>query len=288
MTMHWQNMRAARSAGLVYTADGVYRSAQPMTADQIAAVAPAALAVEAHESRSDRYAPIPTLAVVEALRRAVGVEVYGAAQARTREQDKRGHTKHVLRMRRPGDERADHAPELVLTNSYDGSSSYRLQLGCYRVVCANGLIVGEAWDKAAVRHTGDAIDKMVEETQRLAGQFDQIGASVESMRSLELSPGAQEAFARSAIKLRHDDPDEEVAARQVLRSRREADQGRDLWTTFNRVQESLTRGGYHKTTRDQHGRRQSRRVRPVTGIDGNSALNSALWTLAEEMERLAA
>lgn len=286
MTIHQTFQPAQR---LQFTRDGVYRSQEPMTLESIQRAAPAALAVEAHESRSDQYQPIPTMTVVEALRRAVGVEVYGATQANSRRHDKRGHTKHVLRLRRPAENDDMEAPELVLTNSYDGSTSYRLNLGVYRFVCANGLMAGETWDSARVVHKGeDAIPQMIEETKRLALQFENIRDNVADMRRITLDQDQAEAFAKAAITLRHDPETEIVQAGHILRARRAADRSPDLWTTFNRVQESMTRGGYHKVTIDERGRSKVQRVRAVKGIDGNAQLNKALWTLTEEMRKLAA
>jgi Domain of unknown function (DUF932) len=64
--------------------------------------------------------------------------------------------------------------------------------------------------------------------------------------------------------------------------RRNGDEGSDLWTTFNRVQEGLIRGG--SRCRTPQGRRM--RARAVQGIDQNVGLNQALWTLAEEMKAI--
>ena len=70
--------------------------------------------------------------------------------------------------------------------------------------------------------------------------------------------------------------------------RRIDDRAPDLWTTFNRVQENVIRGGMRGQSVDANGRRQVRAVRAVTGIDQDVKLNRALWTLAEEMRRLKA
>jgi len=57
-----------------------------------------------------------------------------------------------------------------------------------------------------------------------------------------------------------------------------------VWTTFNRIQENVVRGGLHG--RSANGRRMS--TREVTAIDGNVKLNRALWTLAERMAEIKA
>lgn len=68
----------------------------------------------------------------------------------------------------------------------------------------------------------------------------------------------------------------------VLQVRRHADDASDLWTTLNRTQENLVRGGLRG--RSAAGQRIT--TRAVTGIDQDVKLNRALWTLADEMRKL--
>jgi hypothetical protein len=51
------------------------------------------------------------------------------------------------------------------------------------------------------------------------------------------------------------------------------------------VQEHIIRGGTMGTTMVS-GRRRIRRQRGVNGIDQSTAVNRALWTLADEMKKL--
>ena len=265
------------------TADGVWRKPAPMTDGDLERAAPAALAVEQHDSRSDKYQPIPTMDVVEALRKATGVEVYGASQAGTSKKDRIGYTKHVLRLRRPEDAGSPDAPELLLTNSYDGSSSYRLDLGVYRQVCANGLVVGSTWDSVRVRHIGeDAIPEMIDGSKRLARLFVPLQESIALMRQTPTSDAVRMVFARNAIALRHH-KDDQVDPRAVLQPKRSYDRETDLWSTLNVLQENLLRGGYERGRPDSDGVIQSRRVRAITGQDQNAEFNRQIWTLAEQI-----
>lgn len=66
----------------------------------------------------------------------------------------------------------------------------------------------------------------------------------------------------------------------MLSIRREEDRPNDLWTTYQRVQENLTKGGLWGRT----AKGKSQRTRPVTGIDGDIKLNRALWEMAEKMK----
>jgi hypothetical protein len=68
----------------------------------------------------------------------------------------------------------------------------------------------------------------------------------------------------------------------LIEARRPEDQGRNLWTTFQRVQENALRGG--QPGRTVQGRRM--RTREVASIDRGVSLNRALWLLAEEMRKL--
>ena len=56
----------------------------------------------------------------------------------------------------------------------------------------------------------------------------------------------------------------------------------DLWTTFNRVQENMIKGGV--PGRSARGRRMT--TRGVAGVNENVKLNRALWTLADEFAKL--
>lgn len=69
---------------------------------------------------------------------------------------------------------------------------------------------------------------------------------------------------------------------ELIEARRPDDLGHDLWTTFQRTQENLMRGG--QPGRSVQGRRT--RTRAIGSIDRNVSLNRALWTLAEEMRRI--
>jgi len=55
-------------------------------------------AEEAHGSRSDRYTYIPTATILGKLR-AEGFQPFMVAQTRVRDESKREHTKHMLRLR---------------------------------------------------------------------------------------------------------------------------------------------------------------------------------------------
>lgn len=245
--------------------------------------APSVFAEAPHASRSGRYAYVPTIKLIE------GLADHGwyptqASEQRARNSDRYGFTKHLVRLQNDTLPKiADTAPQILLLNSHDGSSTYQMRAGFYRFVCSNGLVVGEDLLPAMrVKHTGDAIQEVIEGSYRIIEEVPALLGSIEGMAGLQLSEGERRAFARGALALRFDGKAAPISEDQVLHPRRHEDEKPDLWTTFNVLEENLIKGGMRG--RDANSRR--RRVRGITGIDGNVALNQALWTLAEEMRKL--
>lgn len=261
-----------------------YRSATPLTDDQMRRVAPSIFADDPHHSRSDRYTYIPTIDVLNGLRRE-GFEPFMVCQARTRIADRREHTKHMIRLRHASNIIGAEANEIILVNSHDGSSAYQMLAGMFRFVCANGMICGETVGDVRTPHKGNVVGQVIEGAFTVLDGFQRADAARETMKAVQLPSGADRAFARAALTLRYDDADAApIRAEQLLLPNRIEDRGNDLWTTFNRVQENTIRGG--QPGRNARGQRHT--TRAVQGIDQNVKLNRALWVLAEEMAKLAA
>lgn len=282
---------ALRPSGFRFSHGHASIQGQALSDDQLRRVVPSVFAEAAHDSRSARYAYIPTIDVLAGLRRE-GFEVFSARQAKTRIEGREEHTKHLLRLRHAThQERAtagDSVPEILLLNSHDGSSSYQMMGGTFRFICANGMVVPDGiCQTVKVQHSGQVRDRVIEGAFEVLDGLTRVVESRESMHALTLNEGEQLAFASAAALLRFEPAEGEAAPvtpEQINRARRLDDRAPDLWTTFNRVQENVIRGGLRART--AAGARQS--TRAVTGIDQDVKLNRALWTLAEEMRRLKA
>lgn len=261
----------------------VLQANHPLADHQIMQVAPSIFSVEAHDRVSERYTVIPTIAVLNALRKE-GFMPFMVAQTKVRDADRREYAKHMLRLRRASDITANDANEVILINSHDGKSSYQMTAGILRFVCMNGLVCGDNIIGVKVRHSGDVVDHVVEGAYTIAGEFTRVNEARERMRAIELKPREQLAFANSALLLKYDEGEAPVTAEQILRPRRWEDEGNDLWRTFNRVQENMTKGGLCGVSAT--GRKV--RTRAVEGLNRDLKLNKALWTLADEMAKLAA
>ena len=268
-----------------------------LTDDEIRQIAPSVFATEAHESRSGRFAPIPTSHILQGLRRE-GFDVVQAGQSKTRDETKREFTRHMLRLRRVGDDTkapghklGDVFPEAVLTNANDGSAAYRLSAGLFRLICLNGAVVSDkSFGGVHVKHTGDVVGKVIEGTFTVLDESRMALQHADAWQQIDLSPREQVAFAESARVLRFGDADGKVTtpitAEQLLAVRRRQDAGSSLWNVFNRTQEAVIRGGLNGVRVDDRGRSHRVTTRPVNGIGQDMKLNRALWLLAENMAEL--
>jgi hypothetical protein len=272
--------------------DGIALQARPgefLTEDEMRARLPAIFADDAHASRSQRYTYVNTLDIVRGLDKE-GFKPTFATQARTRNVDMRGHTKHLLRFRRdPSSLGKPDVPEIVMLNSHGGQSSVQLFGGWFRFICMNGMVVGDTIGEVRVHHKGDIVSDVIEGAYTIVNDLGAVANGVSTMKALTLSPAEQNVLADAAATVRFNLAEGEqspVRAEQLLRARRYDDNGADLWSTFNRVQENVMKGGLHGVTRDANNRRRNMTTRQVNGIDQNLSLNRALWTIAQRMADL--
>jgi len=258
-----------------------FRSQTELSNDTIAHYAPSVLAESAHSSRGERYTFIPTIKVIDALR-VEGFQPFEVRQTKVRDLDKRDHTKHMVRLRHVSSINGDEVPEIVLINSHDGSSSYQLLAGVFRFVCSNGLIAGDIFSDVRVRHHGDVVHDVIEGSFKVLENTNAIVDRIDSYKAITLAPQEAEVFANAALHLRWEDGKAPVTADGLLTANRYQDVKPDLWTTFNRVQENMLKGGV--AGRTARGRRMT--TRGVAGVNENVKLNRALWTLADGFAKL--
>lgn len=272
------------------TARPIRSNRQPLTLEQIRSAAPSAFAAEAHAGRSSRYSYIPTSQIIDGMMQA-GFQPFAAAQSRTAVADKRDHTKHMIRFRTPNAAAlavGQTFPEVVLINSHDGTSAYKLMAGLFRLVCSNGMTVADSLvESINVRHTGRVIEEVTRGSVEIVEHMPKVIDAVQRWRELQLSKAEQEIFADAAHVVRFADADgmvnTPIQPRQLLTPRRHDDNASDLWSVYNRVQENVVKGGLHAY---KPGTTQGAHTRAVKGIDQDVRLNRALWTLGEKMAAL--
>lgn len=268
------------------------RVGEAIPMDVIQRFAPTVFADDKHTSRSERFTYVPTHAI---LHRMID-EGFLPVEVRTggsRDREKLTFTKHAITFRKPGTVTArqvgDLHREVRIGNAHDGTAAYSALSAIFRLACLNGMLVQEGeGDMIRIPHKGDIAREVIDAAYTIVDNGNRVDRSIAEMKAVQLAPAQQEAFAEAAMTLRWDEGTAPIQPRALLTARRPADQGNDLWRTFNRVQENLIeRAGLpyrHVGTRSD-GRRftQNRRTGAVQGIDDNARLNRALWVLAARL-----
>lgn len=260
--------------------------------------APAAGADHASEITSESYSFISTIEVIDALRDC-GFEPVSARQSGTRDPKRKGYERHEIRLRQSGQagelKVGDVSPDIVLTNSHDTGTSFRVNAGLYRAVCSNGLLVADSTiETVAVRHVGLEIQDVINAVEGIANRLPEVLETAEKWGNIEVDDTHRRALIRAGAAARWDEDStfgqiltDESALDRLLRPRRYGDKGTDLWTAYNVAQENLLRGGSRLTYRaeDERGytRRRSATVREVKGLDSDRTINQALWHAADEI-----
>lgn len=259
-----------------------------LTNDQILSLAPAAGALEPIDGVSKRYSFVPTIAVVELLRE-VGWFPIDAEQSLVRDVTRDGYQKHLIRFAKNGLDTRDERVDLLLYNSHDRGTAFRLIASIWRKVCGNGLMVSAEFANFTHKHVGFDPDAFMQSAIEIANSAGVIVDRVEEMKMIELSAEERGSFAEAAHILRYGkNPEKEppINALQLLNERRYDDKGKDLWTSYNVVQENIVRGGLKGSSIGSDGQRRHVKTRAVKAIDKNIQLNQALWHLTECMAKL--
>lgn len=298
--MVWFNRRRGSRQSNLHSIAG--KPHDPLTLDQIRAVAPSVFATEPYEKMSEHYRFIPTVEVVEHMMDRGLVPVY-AAQNRVRIPGKREFTRHVLRFQMPAEivpaamrRVGDIIPELTLRNAHDGSSAYVLYAGLFRLVCLNGMTVSDGTVECMhVRHTGSKRlkDNVTDASFEIIEHLPRVARRVNDWRNRMLTHDQQIAYADAATEIMPSSL--AVSPEQLLMARRNEDAPagaapfsyhtpgpRDIWRTMNVVQENVMKGGIGGQTETG----KVRRTKAVSSLDSDIRFNRALWRLTEELATL--
>ena len=265
---------------------------ETLSKSNLRVIAPSIFAENGSAQTSEKYAHISTIQVIDALERE-GYMPVKAMQSRSRIEGKKEFAKHCVRFRHVDTVPSLNGglfPELILTNSHDGLSSYKLQSGLFRLVCLNGMVSGETHREVRVRHQGDIIENVIEGTFQVMQEGTLLLDAADKMNGIELSGEEKQIFSEAVHELYFDGHEgnvkDAIKPEQFLRVRRGADRRDDLFTTFNRAQENVIRGGLSGYYLDEKRNYKRTTTRAINSIDRNNSLNRALWTLAEKMAEL--
>jgi len=253
-----------------------------LSLDQAREKAPAIFATKpADYINLNRYKFTPTTDIIEHMD-TMGWKLTNAKQSKTKVPLRQNFGVHITEFQHPdlyiknSEGGVEARPTVVLLNSHDGSRPINFEMGLFRLVCSNGLMVKDkdfgGFKERHTKYTLQEVQNMIE--QKMLG----LNSTVEKINrwsGIEMSAKDRRAFAIDALALRlgEEKVAEDYEIMEILSPRRDADAPNTLWHTFNRVQENIIRGGYQMNNRT---------ARPITNPIQDMVLNQGLWSLADE------
>ena len=257
------------------------RSDDGFSLDQLRNIAPSIFATEPADKVSSRYGFVPTVDVVEELTGRGLVPVF-AGQTLSRDENNRPFAKHLLRFRpQYAPTIANQSlPEVVLMNSHDGSSGFKLWAGIFRMVCCNGMIVSDSvMGQVSVAHRSNAAQIVGDQSIGFMGQIDHIEDRVRRFMDRVLSAADQSGLAETAAQIRWgNDRPAGLDHNSLLIARRFEDAGDTAWAVLNRIQENIMKGGVNLN----RPRRQSS-TRMLRSVGDDARINARLWEAADAL-----
>lgn len=199
-------------------------------------------------------------------------------------------SRHLVRMVHPNHVIGEDRLEILIRNSYDGRSKLNVSLGIYRLVCSNGLVVGETFDSIVQKHIGKNIETELENKyERLVAQAERLTTVVEKMKNTTVDVPIKliEAIAMETIGKKKEV--KSINSEALLKPLREEDEGKDLWSIMNIVQEKSINGGieFEVEKEDENGQKvvELKKTKRRSNIFNNIAVNQLIFN---EFEKLAA
>ena len=258
-----------------------------LSMEQIQKQAPSVFTKKGSHETSDKYTHIPTDRIIKDME-LLGWGVVDAKEVKARKNSTKGFQKHLLVFRNDevvinGDDGDTVFPQILLTNSHDGKNSFTFTAGLFRMVCENGLVVSTTeFENMKIRHMGYDFETLQDTIKAMVEKLPLTVESMNKLRQTEMEEKQILDFARKAIEVRFGENQTntqhiQVDLKEFITPTREEDQGNDLWSVFNVVQEKLIEGDFEYTFGSK-----IRKARKIKNFKQDLELNAKLYDLALE------
>jgi len=256
----------------------------PMSNEQLKASAPSIFSETPIAGVSNIYSFVPTHSVLDTFRQA-GFFPIMASESQVRNSDNQGYQKHIIQFRsldnllRPdaNDEYAD----IVLTNSHNRTSSFKVDLSYWRIICSNMLTVpSHTLSQHSIKHVGFTLDKVKNAIDEVTSYMPKIEKEIEQFKTIQLTPLEQHSLAKAAIDIRFDRDTHVVDSNEFLQVNRDEDNSSSLWVVYNRIQEPMVRGGIKGNNIKSGKSFTSKAINTINSLKLNKELFSTVQMMA--------
>jgi hypothetical protein len=256
-----------------------------LSKEELREICPVIFANKASKEVSKHYTHIPTSKVIDDME-LLGWNVVDAKSVAARKNSTRGFQKHLVVFRNPdvvinGKNDDTVFPQVLLTNSHDGKNAFTFTAGLFRMICENGLVVSTStFEDVKMRHMGYSFEELQVQIKEMVEKLPLTVESMNKMQATELGQNQAVEFAKKALNTRFT-KDEikrvKIDLKELLVPVRVEDEGSDLWSIFNVVQEKIITGDF-----DYRVAGKLRKAREIKNFKQDQKINKELFDLALE------
>lgn len=254
-----------------------------LTQEQIKEKAKSVFAEKGASHTSEKYTHIPTFKVIEDMA-LLGWNVTDVKEIKARKNA--GHQKHLVVFRNNdivinGQDGDVVFPQILLTNSSDGKNAFTFRAGLFRLVCSNGLVIStQDFSNLKIRHLGYDFSELQKTITAIVEKLPLTVESMNKFKQTQLTDMQIEEFAKKALETRFGEAEIKRVTIDLsifTKATRKEDEGNDLWSVFNRIQEKIIDGDFSYTFSTK-----TRKARKIKNFSKDVEINSQLFELASE------
>jgi len=254
---------------------------QFLSMEQIKEKAKSVFAEKGAEGTSEKYSHIPTYKIIEDMQ-LLGWGVTDVKEVKARKNA--GFQKHLLVFRNndimiDGKDGDIVFPQVLLTNSSDGKNAFTFRAGLFRLVCSNGLVVStQDFADMKIRHMGYDFEELQKTINTMVEKLPLTVESMNKFKQTQLDEAQIIEFAKKALETRFSEDEIKrikVDYSELVKPTRKEDEGNDLWSVFNVIQEKVIDGGFEYTAGTK-----TRKARRIKNFNQDLIVNSKLYELA--------
>ena len=286
------------------------RKSQELSKNELREMAPSIFSTKPSPEVSSKYSHIPTYKLIDDMK-LLGWKAIDAKEVRARQKNTVGFQKHLVVFRNddivinqmPNDiresitsptgyRRTDGTfakknpidtvfPQILLTNSHDGKNAFTFTAGLFRMICENGLVVStNEFEKVAIRHMGYDFEELQKQITEMTEKLPLTVESMNNMIDTKMNQNSIVKFAKDMLAVRF--PEDElkritIDMDEFITPVRPEDNGDDLWSIFNVIQEKIIEGDFDYTIGTKH-----RKARQIKNFKQDMDLNSKMFDVALE------
>ena len=281
------------------------KKSQKLSKDELREIAPSIFSTKPSPEVSKKYSHIPTDKLIDDME-LLGWKVIDAKEVNARTKDTKGFQKHLVVFRNPdivinqmpndiresitsptGYRRKNGTfakknpidtvfPQVLLTNSHDGKNAFTFTAGLFRMICENGLVIStNEFEKVAIRHMGYDFEELQKQINEMVERLPLTVESMNKMIETTMDQNSIVKFAKDMLAVRF--PEDElkritIDMDEFITPVRPEDNGDDLWSVFNVIQEKIIEGDFEYTVGTKH-----RKARQIKNFKQDMDLNSKMF-----------